>query len=77
MCPKVWGNIAIVYTKSACFAEFSLAGYHTARSLAQFFFYPNIGVSRLLLIRNALLNISVGKSEFVGVLHANESEPNF
>ena len=53
MCPKVWGNIAIVYTKSACFAEFSLAGYHTVRSLAQFFFYPNIGVSRLLLIRKS------------------------
>ena len=53
MCPKVWGNMAIVYSKSAYFAEFSLAGYHTARSLAQFFFYPNIGVSRLLLIRKS------------------------
>ena len=53
MCPKVWGNIAIVYSKSVYFAEFSLAGYHTARSLAQFFFYPNIGVSRLLLIRKS------------------------
>ena len=53
MCHKVWGNIAIVYSKSACFAEFSLAWYHTARSLAQFFFYPNIGVSRLLLIRKS------------------------
>ncbi len=52
-CPKVLGNIAIVYSKSTCFVESFLAGYHEVHSLSHVFFYFNIGVSLLLLIRKS------------------------